>query len=342
MSSIELSSRDAKWDNVKCLLIFCVVIGHVLYRYIDNDHNARSIYFLIYTFHMPVFIFLSGMFSKKGIQNRQYYKILFYIMVYFVMKLLQAFAESLGSGEMSFRFFWESGPGWYALAMAVYYFLSFLIEQYLEGYDKKKLFLLSMVIGIFWGFDGHMGDHFCSARILNFYPFFVLGNCFESKQLICHMRERQNKLISVIILSVVGWISFSKVDKVYWMLKLLKGKYPFEDMGINDWSGAAVRLAYYFATLIIGWAVMTLIPEKETFFSYVGKRTLPIFIWHTFIIILILDVFNGQEIFQRAWPLHYVPGFIMFACVIVLVCSMSLFEKSVQCLVRICQVQTNI
>ncbi len=326
MNVTESSDRTAKWDNIKCFLIFCVVTGHVLYRFLDYDRAARSIYFLIYTFHMPVFVFLSGMFSKKAVQNRQYQKILFYLIIYFVMKLLQAFAESLESGEMSFRFFWEAGPGWYALAMAVYYLLSFLMEHFLKGYDGKKLFALAMLLGIFWGYDGHMGDHFCSARILNFYPFFVLGSCLEPKQLIRRVKGGVNKLVSIAVLSFIGWLSFFRTDKVYWTLKLLKGKYPFEDIGIDDWTGAVFRLGYYLAALAAGWAVMTLISEKETFFSYIGRRTLPVFVWHTFVIILVLDVFKGQEILRQAWPIHDIPGFILFAFVVVLACSMPMFE----------------
>lgn len=341
MNFVKLSNREAKWDNVKCLMIFCVVIGHVIYRYLDSDVLARSIYFFIYTFHMPVFVFLSGLFSKKAIKEHQYEKVLLYLLIYVVMKFSQAFVTSLKSGKMAFRFFWESGPGWYALAMAVYFFASFLLESYLTNYNKKKLLVLALFIGIFWGFDDHMGDHFCSARILNFYPFFVLGNYIESKQLMKYMRKWQMKLLSICVLAFTLWVSFVKVDSVYWMLKLLKGKYPFSDMGIDTWEAACIRFLYYIVVSIIGLSIMTLISERKTIFTCIGKRTLSVFIWHTAVIILILDVFHGQEFLSKAWPIHYIQGFILFACVIVILCASMPFVKMTQLIQYVTQVKRN-
>ena len=59
-------TRVAKWDNLKFFMILCVVTGHFLGEMISGDYMGQTIYLFIYTFHMPVFIFLAGMFSKKS------------------------------------------------------------------------------------------------------------------------------------------------------------------------------------------------------------------------------------------------------------------------------------
>ena len=74
-------SRVAKWDNVKFLLILLVVVGHVADLYTKNSHVLAAIRFYIYIFHMPAFIFVSGLMSKKTIDNKNWRKIGSYVLL---------------------------------------------------------------------------------------------------------------------------------------------------------------------------------------------------------------------------------------------------------------------
>ena len=53
------SSRDLRFDGLKFLLIFLVVLGHLTFK--DYGVGVKS---MIYSFHMPVFVFLSGYFTS--------------------------------------------------------------------------------------------------------------------------------------------------------------------------------------------------------------------------------------------------------------------------------------
>lgn len=55
-------SRSGLFDNIKCLLIFLVVFGHMLEP--QTGGGVNFIYLNIYSFHMPAFIFVSGWFSR--------------------------------------------------------------------------------------------------------------------------------------------------------------------------------------------------------------------------------------------------------------------------------------
>ena len=63
-------TRYNRFDNIRFILIICVVFGHFL----EMIPGAMSLYLyrIIYSFHMPAFIFISGYFAKY---NRE--KILF-------------------------------------------------------------------------------------------------------------------------------------------------------------------------------------------------------------------------------------------------------------------------
>ncbi|WP_281276902.1 acyltransferase family protein [Enterococcus pingfangensis] len=57
-----MKSRDYQIDNIKGLLIILVVFGHML---LASSKENNWLLTLIYSFHMPAFIFLNGVFSKN-------------------------------------------------------------------------------------------------------------------------------------------------------------------------------------------------------------------------------------------------------------------------------------
>lgn len=59
-------------DNIKFVLIFFVVFGHLIERYMEGNYILMGIYIFIYTFHMPLFIFISGLLSKNINKSRKF------------------------------------------------------------------------------------------------------------------------------------------------------------------------------------------------------------------------------------------------------------------------------
>ena len=57
--------RDPYFDNAKLLLIFLVIFGHLIQPFVEDYSQIEDLYYLIYTFHMPGFILISGYFSKN-------------------------------------------------------------------------------------------------------------------------------------------------------------------------------------------------------------------------------------------------------------------------------------
>ena len=79
--------RNHQFDNMKALLIFLVVIGHVLSNY-GVTEGSDFLYKVIFSFHMPAFIFVSGLFSKSSFRDgrragkRAVYFFVLYILQY--------------------------------------------------------------------------------------------------------------------------------------------------------------------------------------------------------------------------------------------------------------------
>ena len=55
-----MTKRIYKFDNLKAILIFLVVFGHFL----ELVEGHKLLYLTIYSFHMPLFLFLSGYFAR--------------------------------------------------------------------------------------------------------------------------------------------------------------------------------------------------------------------------------------------------------------------------------------
>ncbi len=57
--------RDAFFDNAKYLAIVLVAMGHAWEPLTDHSRAAEALYMVVYTFHMPAFILISGYFSRS-------------------------------------------------------------------------------------------------------------------------------------------------------------------------------------------------------------------------------------------------------------------------------------
>ncbi len=65
MKQMTMAKRDSFFDALKGVLIFLVVLGHMLELNKATSDTSVVLWDFIYLFHMPLFIFVSGYFSKN-------------------------------------------------------------------------------------------------------------------------------------------------------------------------------------------------------------------------------------------------------------------------------------
>ena len=120
-NSIPDPGRDHQFDNIRLILIFFVIFGHL----IEYFAAGGILYRWIYSFHMPVFIFVSGYFAKFDPK-----KIVCNILVpYVLLQILYTAFDRLLYGNAPFRLqfttpYWLL---WYLLSLFCYYLLLPLI-----------------------------------------------------------------------------------------------------------------------------------------------------------------------------------------------------------------------
>ena len=103
--SMSTQKRNIWLDNVKGFLIICVVAGHFLESGIDYHSNmCKSLFLFIYSFHMPLFVFASGLMCEHAIQTKERFckKLANFAGLYVLLKLLIFPFQRLTSPGLTF------------------------------------------------------------------------------------------------------------------------------------------------------------------------------------------------------------------------------------------------
>lgn len=170
----QAKERDYLFDNYKALLVFLVVVGHFIEPCYKNNDFLFFLKWLIVSFHMPAFIFISGYFSKKEIPiSKMIQKLLVPYLVYEVIYyLLYVYIIDKPTGLYLFY------P-----KFSLWYILSLFFWRVITPFVKKipHHMILSIAGGLLIGCSG-MSDNFLSIpRVLVFYPFFLAGILLTEK-----------------------------------------------------------------------------------------------------------------------------------------------------------------
>lgn len=153
-NSNSYNSRIETLDIYKGFLIFLVVWGHFMMPLIDREYLvARRLFLLIYSFHMPAFIFLSGYFYYSSWKKRGtgFKSICSWIVLYCAMKLMLNCSDILFYGEKKLitNFLHESYAPWYILVMIIFKLLLLPIE-FIQKINKKdigtNIYLILLII----------------------------------------------------------------------------------------------------------------------------------------------------------------------------------------------------
>ena len=278
-------SRVYVWDNLKFLLMVFVVLGHFADCCIQEPF-FKSIYLCIYAFHMPLFIFVSGLFHKNENIAK---KVFSYMCLFWLLKIAFYVVQNYVLGaESAFSVFSEGGAPWFLLALAVFILLSYAFREI----DPKYVFAFSLIIGCFAGYDSSIGDFLALSRIFVFYPFYVLGTMMQGKIRNGLEVSRAWKVSGVLVLLVWVWLCRYQLERMYTYRGLFTGRNPFWEEIYS--AGCLHRLLCYGISALTGVALIVLIPHRKIpVVSEFGGRTLQVYFWHWLLIAVLMKYPEG-------------------------------------------------
>ncbi|MBE6184743.1 acyltransferase family protein [Heyndrickxia ginsengihumi] len=273
------SGRNLYFDNAKFVLIFLVVFGHLISPYKNNDGVLFTLYTVIFLFHMPAFILISGYFSK-GFQKKGYIiKAIKKILVpYLIFQFIYSIYYYYTGVETKFtiNFFEPHWSLWFLLSLFFWNILLFIFARF-----RWIGLIVASLIGIAIGYWDNAGSYLSLSRTFVFFPYFLLGFLLEPKHLKKLRSIKYTKTIglAILMITVLLSVSFPK-DAIPWLL----GDTSYAGMGVKDFHDGFLRAGQYVATTIIIIGFLFLIPEKGFKLTVIGQRTLYVYLLHGFII----------------------------------------------------------
>ena len=150
--------RNAFYCNLKLTLIFLVILGHWIEPEIGTDQNLYRIYRLIYLVHMPLFAFLSGLFTLDPLRQLRRTLPLYL--------LCQTIAVLLGGVRWDTPF-WHL---WYLLSLSLWLLSVPLLKRW-----RWQVLVLSVAAGSLAGLVPWIGRSWSLSRTIVFFPYFWLG-----------------------------------------------------------------------------------------------------------------------------------------------------------------------
>ncbi|MBO3115225.1 acyltransferase [Winogradskyella sp. DF17] len=288
------NTRKIEWiDRAKGLGIILVVLGHVI-RGLNNAELFNGAIFIntdyiIYTFHMPLFFFLSGIFFLKSLQKRglrvflkDKFSLLFYLyMLWSVIQfIVQLSLDRYTNGNTNIAdildvFVLPKGQMWFLYVLLLIFSISAFLYHYVQPKWHNYLLASLIIVGIF--LRVYDIDFWYVAQKFGYnFLFFQLGILYA-----LHGKQMLQKLTIKwsLALMVVSLFAFSAVV----LFNINNQRLNYDNQIIPAILGV---LAVIF--------IVVLLTLKS--FSYLGKYSLEIYLAHILFASgtrIVLDKFFG-------------------------------------------------
>lgn len=274
----EIKKRDAYYCNLKFLLLYLVVFGHWIEPYIDSFPPVHSVYRIIYTVHMPLFIFISGSFLASGEQAKiQAFRCL---SCYLIFQSAAVLAGAVSGRPLRlYRPCWHL---WYLLSLSLWSFSAWISERWIRlsersPYIRSGGILLAVLIGCGTGCLPRVGRDMSLSRTLTFFPYFLAG------QLCPRNIFREKRLLGIVSLLGFGGLYLlfnSHIPTGFF--------YQGDSYGsLGNTLGIRLRLICYIMGGLFGIGLLALVPERRFLFSSIGADTLWVYLCHAPLIMLL-------------------------------------------------------
>lgn len=308
--------RDYLFDNLKVLLIFLVVFGHFSERYINKDIYLKNIYIFIYIFHMPLFIFISGYFSKSVEKCRK--KAIQDLLIPFIfLNMVYYTYYHFTNAKANINIF---NPGWTLWYLLSLFFWRFFLKDIIMIKKTSLVLCISVFLGLLVGIVDKNTAFLSFSRTFAFLPFFLIGYYVDSN-LIRKIKEVP-KILSMIGIILIGTITCMIINNFSLKYTILYLSVSYKDLGLTFAQGILLRSIFYVFSIVMCIFIINLMSVSEHKISQIGRKTMIIYIGHIYFIFLIRNLI---PVYKSALVNDGIT--LVSAIIIVLILSLNIFEK---------------
>lgn len=272
--------RCSSIDYIKGCLIFTVIVGHVLLGSLD----ANLFRYIIYSFHMPAFIFMSGyllniekirLLRIDQLFGKYWQRMLLpWVIAWVVYTAIDVYGK-LSLDAVLNNVITPFYHLWYIPSLFMMITIVWIAFRHFNS-EKTITLLLLFLVGILLFNLSNTSYSIGSAWNCRMLPFFILG--IASKRLLTNISKSGGVISTLVFLAVV-----ISVNLVMGQTALFFRTYIM------------LPLAAFLCTFgLLPMIQNTLLHNKVL--EYWGRQSLHIYLWHVLPILVLKQVFAGNEI----------------------------------------------
>ncbi|MGV9451697.1 acyltransferase family protein [Streptomyces sp. NPDC003635] len=274
-----VKERDAFFDNAKYLAIVLVAMGHAWEPLRDGSRTVTALYMVVYAFHMPAFIVISGYFSRSfdAAPGR-------------VKRLVTGVAVPYIVFEVAYTFFtrWtDNEPDRDISLLDPLYLTWFLAALFIWRLTTpiwrvvKWPLPIALGIAMLATLTPTIGKELDLQRALQFLPYFVLGLVLKPKHFEL-VRRREVRMLAVPVFLCAAVVSYWAVPRMNyaWFFHRTSA----EQLGAPHWYGPVMTLLLFGCSVVLVACFLSLVPRRGTWFTALGAGTLYGYLLHGFVI----------------------------------------------------------
>lgn len=269
MSNIASKKREYEFDNLKALLIILVVFGHIS-EYLHLKGVFLNINCVLYVFHMPLFIFISGYFSKnsskleeKTVKNM--------LIPFFIFNTIYIFMDEKIVDK---NILTPVYAYWYLLSL-------FFWRLFVKAINKFKIpVILLLLASLYIGIIEEPNRFLSISRTIAFFPYYILG--YNMDEVHIEKIKGISKKITIPILIILFVIVFN-LPNLEDKIELFKCAQSFQKTGVSKFEGIKVRIFQFVISMLISICLINLIPKNKNWMSNIGRKTITIYVLSPFI-----------------------------------------------------------
>ena len=253
-----------------------MVFGHTLWEHYNESSVINGVLYWIYTFHMPLFVFLSGFFSKKMEKNKFKLFLIRTLETFIVFQVLCLIMKCLTGEAITWnRIISPYSIYWYLFSLTLWRCILQITPKRLLVHGKIVI-SVALIIGLVAGFIP-ISNEFSIQRTLSFLPFFVLGYYSRQHEWIDKIKcAPSGMVITIVLISSLIFVFMLRRD-MFTMTVL------YENTPYGKAQDLLSRFLIWLQALGFG-GVFIRVARPTRIASLLGGLTLYIFVYHQFII----------------------------------------------------------
>ncbi|MEV8523355.1 acyltransferase family protein [Streptomyces sp. NPDC052000] len=266
--------RSPFFDNAKFLLIVLVALGHSWEQvFTPHTHGLRALHNLVYGFHMPAFILLSGYFSRSFTgRPDQIRRLLTGVLApYLIFETLYSLVYHwLRGGELAITPTSPTYLCWFLIALFVWRLTTPIWNA------VRHPVAISVVVSLAAG-TTVIGEDLALPRVLIFLPWFVLGLRLRPEHF-ARLRTRTARRVAVPVFAGALVLAYrlSPAPSDDWLsMDVGNGA-----LHVSPVRYLLLRLALFAVSALLVASFLALVPGRRMWFTAFGAVTLYPYLLH--------------------------------------------------------------